>query len=183
MTCIFGQISFALADRQQLGHPFPCAGGTHSHTYAGYVCQFCLKLLHSCQQHPEYLCLKTYQQTSLNFTMFGWSVSNHEQFLVALYFLGGFCLHPLQRPSSCASRVWSWYIGDNDGGFLQCPIPFQMKVSDQYLCKFLVLLPFYLLNYCFFSFHWKNNVELVIEIQSRYSIVTYEYPLQHVPSL
>ena len=81
MTCTFGQVSIILEDVQQSGHPFFWDGSTHSHCHTGLVCHFCLKLLHSYQQHPEYLYMKTCQLISLSFAMFGWSAKNHIQLL------------------------------------------------------------------------------------------------------
>ena len=61
MSCTFDQIPITLDSTLQIGHPFFCTGGTHSHAHAGHICQFFLTLLDSWLQLPEYLCMRTFQ--------------------------------------------------------------------------------------------------------------------------
>ena len=141
---------------QQSGHPFSCTDSTHSYAHGGHV--WISVDLFICRQPPQYLWTKTCQQIFLKFTKSEWSADSHKQwfFLVVPDFCGGCYLHPFQRPSSYAGREWYYDIGDNDGGFLQCSIPFhdvnskgKLKISDQYLSIIFVLLPFCLSNHCF----------------------------------
>ena len=87
---------------QQSGNPFSCILVVPLAMLIQNTSDSYLKLLHSCQQPPEYLQTKTCQQISLNFAMFGRSADNHKQllFFVTPDFCGGCHLCPFQLPTS-----------------------------------------------------------------------------------